>query len=166
MLNGRTELHIFDRGSLIGDRYCEESAYSPDLNPIEHVWDALGRRIAARLLHSEDTQQLKQMPIEDWVLQPQEMLHQLVLSMRTWSARVISNTAPYHNTRCRTSVVVHSAAVQHPLSTVSTDSNPTIVVLQTDASLVSKDNFIPFCHPHPSFIAPLAAETSVAPRQG
>ncbi|GFW65864.1 transposable element Tcb1 transposase [Trichonephila clavipes] len=24
------------------------AAYSPDLNPIEHVWDMLGRRIAAR----------------------------------------------------------------------------------------------------------------------
>ncbi|GFY22499.1 transposable element Tcb1 transposase [Trichonephila clavipes] len=24
------------------------SAYSPDLNPIQHVWDMLGRRIAAR----------------------------------------------------------------------------------------------------------------------
>ncbi|GFW00278.1 transposable element Tcb2 transposase [Trichonephila clavipes] len=105
MLNGRTELHIFDRGSVIGDRYCEEvllphvrllrgaigpdfifkdgnarphrilaveelleseditrmdcPAYSPDLNPIEHVWDALGRRIAARLHHPENTQQLK-----------------------------------------------------------------------------------------------------------
>ncbi|GFX46632.1 transposable element Tcb2 transposase [Trichonephila clavipes] len=94
MLNGRTELHIFDRGSVTGDCYCEKvllphvrlfrgaigpkfifmddnarphrtlaveelleseditrmdwPAYSPDLNPIEHVWDALGRRIAAR----------------------------------------------------------------------------------------------------------------------
>ncbi|GFX16646.1 transposable element Tcb1 transposase [Trichonephila clavipes] len=27
------------------------SAYSPDLNPIEHVWDMLGRRIAARQSH-------------------------------------------------------------------------------------------------------------------
>ncbi|GFV71063.1 transposable element Tcb1 transposase [Trichonephila clavipes] len=26
----------------------DQSAYSPDLNPIEHVWDMLGRRIAAR----------------------------------------------------------------------------------------------------------------------
>ncbi|GFV62809.1 transposable element Tcb2 transposase [Trichonephila clavipes] len=24
MLNGRTELHIFERGSVTGDRYCEE----------------------------------------------------------------------------------------------------------------------------------------------
>ncbi|GFW49553.1 transposable element Tcb2 transposase [Trichonephila clavipes] len=57
-------------------------AYSADLNPIEHVWDALGRRIAARLHHPEITQQLKQMLIEEWALLRQEMLHQLVLSMR------------------------------------------------------------------------------------
>ncbi|GFX05305.1 transposable element Tcb2 transposase [Trichonephila clavipes] len=56
--------------------------YSPDLNPIEHVWDALGRRIVARLHHPENTQQLKQLLIEEWALLPQEMLHQLVLSMR------------------------------------------------------------------------------------
>ncbi|GFW92618.1 uncharacterized protein TNCV_519351 [Trichonephila clavipes] len=49
---------------------------------MEHVWDALGRRIAARLHHPENTQQLKQMLIEEWALLPQEMLHQLVLSMR------------------------------------------------------------------------------------
>ncbi|GFU10321.1 transposable element Tcb2 transposase [Trichonephila clavipes] len=54
----------------------------PDLNPIEHVWDALGRRIVARLHHPENTQQLKQMLIEEWALLPQEMLQQLVLSMR------------------------------------------------------------------------------------
>ncbi|GFT07653.1 transposable element Tcb2 transposase [Trichonephila clavipes] len=128
MLNGRTELHIFDRGSVIEDRYCEEvllphvrlfrgaigpdfifmddntrphrtlvveelleseditrmdwPAYTPDLKPIEHVWYALGRRIAARLHHPENTQHLKQMLIEEWVLLLQELLHQLVLSMR------------------------------------------------------------------------------------
>ncbi|GFX70657.1 transposable element Tcb2 transposase [Trichonephila clavipes] len=127
MLNGRTELRIFDRGSVTGDRYYEEvllphvrlfrgaigpdfifmddnarphrtlaveellgsdditrmdwPAFSPDLNPIEHVWDALGRRIAARLHYPENTQQLKQMLIEEWALLPQEILHQLVLSM-------------------------------------------------------------------------------------
>ncbi|GFU92695.1 transposable element Tcb2 transposase [Trichonephila clavipes] len=57
-------------------------AYSPDLNPIEYVWDAFRIRIAARLHHPENTQQLKQRLIEEWALLPQEMLHQMVLSMR------------------------------------------------------------------------------------
>ncbi|GFT28495.1 transposable element Tc1 transposase [Trichonephila clavipes] len=52
-------------------------AYFPDLNPNEYVWYALGRCIAARLHHPENTQQLKQMLIEEWALLPQEMLHQL-----------------------------------------------------------------------------------------
>ncbi|GFT34200.1 hypothetical protein TNCV_2689051 [Trichonephila clavipes] len=65
-----------------------------------------------------------------------------------------------------TSGAVCNAAVQHPLSTVSPDLNPTIVELQTDAWLVNKGNFISFCRPHPSFITPLAAETSVVLRQG
>ncbi|GFX49318.1 transposable element Tc1 transposase [Trichonephila clavipes] len=45
-------------------------AYSLDLNPNEHAYDALGRRIAARLHHPEKTQQLKQMLIEEWALLP------------------------------------------------------------------------------------------------
>ncbi|GFX24391.1 uncharacterized protein TNCV_421921 [Trichonephila clavipes] len=57
-------------------------AYSLDLNPIEHVWDALARRIAARLHHPENTQHFKQMLIKVWKLLPQEMVHQLFLSMR------------------------------------------------------------------------------------
>ncbi|GFT10650.1 hypothetical protein TNCV_1943731 [Trichonephila clavipes] len=34
---------------------------------------------------------------------------------------------------------------------VSPDSNPNIVVLQLDASLISKGNFIPFCRPSSFF---------------
>ncbi|KFM65474.1 hypothetical protein X975_05992, partial [Stegodyphus mimosarum] len=40
-------------------------AYSPDLNPIKYVWDALGRRPVARLHPPGNTQQLKQMLIEE-----------------------------------------------------------------------------------------------------
>ncbi|GFT50207.1 transposable element Tc1 transposase [Trichonephila clavipes] len=93
MLGSRTDLHIFDAGSVNGTRYCNEillpyvrlfrgamvlqflfmddnapchrtvaaeqlleredieridwAARSPDLNPIEHVWDFLGRSLAA-----------------------------------------------------------------------------------------------------------------------
>ncbi|GFV41955.1 transposable element Tc1 transposase [Trichonephila clavipes] len=71
--------------------------YSPDLNPIEHVWDALGRRIAARLHHPENTQQLKQMLIEEWALLPQEILHQLVLSMPRRCEATIACTDRAHS---------------------------------------------------------------------
>ncbi|GFV51039.1 hypothetical protein TNCV_4635861 [Trichonephila clavipes] len=40
---------------------------------------------------------------------------------------------PNHYTQCRTRVAVHNAAIHYHLPTVSPDSNPTIVVLQTDA---------------------------------
>ncbi|GFT84421.1 transposable element Tc3 transposase [Trichonephila clavipes] len=96
MLGSRTDLHIFDAGSVNGTRYCNEillpyvrlfrgamglqflfmddnapcqrtvaaeqllesediesmdwPARSPDLNPIDHVWDFLGRPLAARTL--------------------------------------------------------------------------------------------------------------------
>ncbi|GFW97388.1 transposable element Tcb2 transposase [Trichonephila clavipes] len=96
MLGSRTDLHIFDVGSVNGTRYCNEillpyvrlfrgamglqflfmdvnapchrteaaeqllesediermdwPTRSPDLDPIEHVWDFLGRRLAARTL--------------------------------------------------------------------------------------------------------------------
>ncbi|GFV60832.1 transposable element Tcb2 transposase [Trichonephila clavipes] len=73
-------------------------AYSADLNPIEHVWDALGRRIATRLHHPENTQQLKQMLIEEWVLLPQEMLYQLVVSMRR---------------RCEATIAVREGHIPH-----------------------------------------------------
>ncbi|GFW56066.1 transposable element Tcb2 transposase [Trichonephila clavipes] len=55
---------------------------TPQIYIPSHVWDALGRRIAARLHHPEIIQQLKQMLIEEWALPLQEMLHHLVLSMR------------------------------------------------------------------------------------
>ncbi|GFV66757.1 transposable element Tc1 transposase [Trichonephila clavipes] len=46
--------------------------YSLDLYIIEHAWDNLGRRDTARLHHPENTQQLKQILIEEWVLLPEE----------------------------------------------------------------------------------------------
>ncbi|GFV34282.1 hypothetical protein TNCV_992031 [Trichonephila clavipes] len=41
------------------------------------------------------------------------------------------NTTRNHNTRCRTNVAMHNAAVQQLLTTVSPNTNPTIVMLQS-----------------------------------
>ena len=40
---------------------------SPDLNPIEHAWDALQRRINARLAQPQTAQQLANALVEEWV---------------------------------------------------------------------------------------------------
>ncbi|GFX43199.1 hypothetical protein TNCV_2389071 [Trichonephila clavipes] len=50
---------------------------------------------------------------------------------------------------------VHIAIVWQTLTTVSSNSNPFIVMLQAEARLVSKLNAIPFRYPCPSFISPL-----------
>ncbi|GFX46364.1 transposable element Tcb2 transposase [Trichonephila clavipes] len=86
MLNGWTVLQVFDRVSVIGNLY-----YSIFYG-IEHVWDALGRRLVARLYLSGSTQQLKHMLIGEWALLPQELLDNLELSMeRRREATIAAN---------------------------------------------------------------------------
>lgn len=56
-------------------------ALSPDLNPIEHVWDILGRRVRGRQHAPQTIQQLTQALIEEWNAIPQEDIRRLVRSM-------------------------------------------------------------------------------------
>ncbi|GFV59666.1 transposable element Tc3 transposase [Trichonephila clavipes] len=127
MLGSRTDLHIFDAGSVNGTRYCNEillpyvrlfrgamglqflfmddnapchrtvaaeqllesediermdwPARSPDLNPIEHVWDFLGRRLAARTLPPVTTRELRLALQDEWAAMPQQLIDTLILSM-------------------------------------------------------------------------------------
>ncbi|GFT42470.1 transposable element Tcb2 transposase [Trichonephila clavipes] len=85
MLGTRTDLHIFDavpfhgrQCTLSSHRSCRtalESDYnermdwparSPDLNPIEHVWDFLGRRLAARTLPPVTIRELRLTLQDEW----------------------------------------------------------------------------------------------------
>ncbi|GFW06035.1 DDE_3 domain-containing protein [Trichonephila clavipes] len=112
MLGSRTDLHIFDAGSVNGTRYCNEillpyvrlfrgamglqflfmddnapyhrtvaaelllesediermdwPARSPDINPIEHVWEFLGRRLAARTLPPVTIRELRLALQDEW----------------------------------------------------------------------------------------------------
>ncbi|GFW85041.1 transposable element Tcb2 transposase [Trichonephila clavipes] len=127
MLGSRTDLHIFDAGSVNGTRYCNEillpyvrlfrgamglqflfmddnapchrtvaaeqllesediermvwPARSPDLNPIEHVWDFLGRRLAARTLPPVMIRELRLALQDEWAAMPQQLIDTLILSM-------------------------------------------------------------------------------------
>ncbi|GFT97276.1 transposable element Tc1 transposase [Trichonephila clavipes] len=127
MLGSRTDLHVFDAGSVNGTRYCNEillpyvrlfrgamglqflfmddnapchrtvaaeqllesediermdwPARSTDLNHIEHVWDFLGTRLAARTLPPVTIRELRLALQDEWAAMPQQLIHTLILSM-------------------------------------------------------------------------------------
>ncbi|GFU57051.1 transposable element Tcb2 transposase [Trichonephila clavipes] len=53
----------------------------PDLNPIEHVWDFLGRRLAARTLPPVTIRELRLALQDEWAAMPQQLIDTLILSM-------------------------------------------------------------------------------------
>ncbi|GFS69185.1 transposable element Tcb2 transposase [Trichonephila clavipes] len=100
MINGRTRLHVVANGAMTGQRYIEEvllphvllsrqrgiqrlvwPARSPDLNPIENVWDALGRQVAGRNYPPTNKNTLIHAFIEEWDKLPQQLLDNVVQSM-------------------------------------------------------------------------------------
>ncbi|GFU17568.1 transposable element Tcb2 transposase [Trichonephila clavipes] len=127
MLGSRTDLHIFDAGSVNGTRYCNEillpyvrlfrgamglqflfmddnapchrtvaaeqllesediermdwPARSPDLNPIEHVWDFLRRRLAALTLPPVTIRELRLALQDEWAVMPQQLIDTIIFSM-------------------------------------------------------------------------------------
>ncbi|GFT32004.1 transposable element Tcb1 transposase [Trichonephila clavipes] len=57
------------------------SAYSTDLNPIEHVWDMLDRRIAARQSPPTCLPELRRALLDEWGNIPQDQIDNSILSM-------------------------------------------------------------------------------------
>ncbi|GFU82114.1 transposable element Tcb1 transposase [Trichonephila clavipes] len=56
-------------------------AYSPDLYPIEHVWDMLGQRIAARQPPPTCLSELRRALLDEWCNIPQHQINNSILSM-------------------------------------------------------------------------------------
>ncbi|GFT23542.1 transposable element Tcb1 transposase [Trichonephila clavipes] len=56
-------------------------ARSPDLNPIENVWDALGRQVAGRNCPATTKNTLIHALTEEWDKLPQQLLDNVVQSM-------------------------------------------------------------------------------------
>lgn len=59
----------------------EWPACSPDLNPIEHLWDMLSRRVRARQPPPENVRALTDALVQEWGNIPQEDIRRLIRSM-------------------------------------------------------------------------------------
>ncbi|GFW77322.1 transposable element Tcb2 transposase [Trichonephila clavipes] len=103
MINGRTRLHVVANGTMTGQRYIDEvlllhfvfsdcldsegirrlvwPARSLDLNPIENVWDALGRQVAGRNYPPTNKNTLIRALTEEWDKLSQQLLDNVVQSM-------------------------------------------------------------------------------------
>ncbi|GFX83600.1 transposable element Tcb1 transposase [Trichonephila clavipes] len=98
-INGRTHLHVVANGTMTGQRYIDEvllphdcldsegiqrlvwPARSPDLIPIENVWDALGRQVAGRNYPPTNKNTLIRALTEEWDKLPQQLVDNVVQSM-------------------------------------------------------------------------------------
>ena len=65
-------------------------AMSPDMNPIEHVWDFIGRKINQRNPKCQTIDELRTAILQEWQQFPQERLRRLERSM-TWRVTELHN---------------------------------------------------------------------------
>ena len=64
-------------------------ARSPDLNPIEHVWAILKRRLRRQICPGDDLNRLEFLIRNEWNHLDQEIIRNLIGSMSTRVRRVI-----------------------------------------------------------------------------
>ncbi|GFT47507.1 transposable element Tcb2 transposase [Trichonephila clavipes] len=101
MINGRTRLHVVANGTMTGQRYIDEVllphvrlfrgavgdkfVFMDDnatyLNPIENVWDALGRQVTGRNYPPTNKNTVIRALTEEWDKLPQQLLDNVVQSM-------------------------------------------------------------------------------------
>ena len=68
---------------------------SPDLNPIEHLWDALDRRVRQRQPPLQSLQQLVNALQDEWNNIPQQAIQTLISSMSRRCQAVIDSRGGY-----------------------------------------------------------------------
>jgi len=64
-------------------------ACSPDINPIEHVWDMLGRRLRSITPAGQNPEQVAAALVEIWDNLPQDMIDNVITIMRRRMTAVI-----------------------------------------------------------------------------
>lgn len=90
------------RARVVTDYLCDESiptlpwpARSPDLNPIEHIWDIIGRRVHERIPSVQTLNELEQVLHQEWQRLTQAQIRWLVGIMRRRLAEVICVNGSY-----------------------------------------------------------------------
>lgn len=73
----------------VGVRTLEWPARSPDLNPIEHLWDQLGTSIRRQQKPPSDLQELRTALVREWDQIPQNRVANLIRSMPSRTRDVI-----------------------------------------------------------------------------
>ncbi|GFV75802.1 transposable element Tc3 transposase [Trichonephila clavipes] len=73
-------------------------AYSPDLNPIEHLCDMLGRRIAAHQTSPTCLPELQRALLDEWCNIPQYQIDNLILSMPMCCKACITSSGRHRHT--------------------------------------------------------------------
>ncbi|GFU12965.1 transposable element Tcb2 transposase [Trichonephila clavipes] len=77
-------------------------ARSPDLNPIEHVWDFLGRRWTLVPLPPVTIRELRLALQDEWAALPQQLIDTLILSMgRRWETCLAVRLPNMQNWNCK-----------------------------------------------------------------
>ncbi len=64
---------------------------SPDLNPIEHLCDELGRWVRAKPVQAENVRQLQDAMLQEWEQIPQNVIRRLVHSTRQRCAAAVAS---------------------------------------------------------------------------
>ena len=82
----------------LGVERMDWPALSPDLNPIEHLWDQLGRAVRCRVTNRTTLADLQHILIKEWDAIPQQKVARLVSSMRR---------------RCEAVVAVHGSSTHY-----------------------------------------------------
>ncbi|KFM62800.1 Transposable element Tcb1 transposase, partial [Stegodyphus mimosarum] len=70
-------------------------AFSPDLNPVEHEWDMLGRRVAARQPPPTCLPELRRVLLFEWCNMPQDQIDNLILSMPRRCTDCVASSGRY-----------------------------------------------------------------------
>ena len=66
-------------------------AYSPDMNPIEAIWDQLGKAVNGRIRPGDNLQDLGRYLTEEWRNLPQERVHRVIASMHRRCTALINS---------------------------------------------------------------------------